>query len=139
MIRNSTRLATMSTQAFPLDKRAIHAWPFELFASPQTVEKLLPYLSEAERQRASRHQSGDLRAASILRSGMVDIILGPCLGIPPRSVEFEFGSTVKPDLRANLDLQFNLSHSGCLAILVVCQECELEVDVERITTHPGTC
>lgn len=60
------------------------------------------------------------------------VILGRYLGLPADELRFETGSHGKPRLAApEGELEFNLSHSGSLALVAVARR-EVGVDVERI-------
>jgi phosphopantetheinyl transferase len=59
-------------------------------------------------------------------------ILGRYLALPPDELRFETGRHGKPRLAsAEAELEFNLSHSGSLALVAVARR-EVGVDVERI-------
>ena len=59
-------------------------------------------------------------------------ILGRYLGLPANELRFETGRHGKPRLAtAGAELEFNLSHSGSLALVAVAHH-EVGIDVERI-------
>jgi len=58
--------------------------------------------------------------------------LGQALGLPPQSLEFDYGAHGKPALAgaAAARLGFNVSHSGAVALVGLVQGGEIGVDVE---------
>jgi 4'-phosphopantetheinyl transferase len=60
-------------------------------------------------------------------------ILGWYLGVDPQTLRLVYGPQGKPGLEASrYELQFNLSHSGDLAVLGVAVDQPLGVDLERV-------
>ena len=68
--------------------------------------------------------------------GTLRILLGRYLNVPPNEVAFKFKTYTKPRLApsktATVDLRFNVSHSGELALVAVTTGCEVGVDVEQL-------
>jgi 4'-phosphopantetheinyl transferase len=97
-------------------------------------------LSEEERARALRLVRGRDRRRFVVCRGALRMILGRILQIPPETVHFHSGPGGKPVLAAaqgtNLPfpLQFNVTHSGDLALIAVNLHRELGIDLERIRT-----
>jgi len=58
-------------------------------------------------------------------------VLAGYLGQPPAAIEIELGGSGKPRLPGG-ELQFNLSHSGGLALIAVASDRPVGVDVERV-------
>jgi 4'-phosphopantetheinyl transferase len=93
-------------------------------------EEMTACLSAAERKQAERFRfekdAVHWRACrAALRS-----VLGEALGIPPERVAFEFGEFGKPSLSPANGLHFNLSHCRDLALIVLCRDGAVGVDVE---------
>jgi 4'-phosphopantetheinyl transferase len=57
-------------------------------------------------------------------------ILGAAVGIDPGDVAFLYGEHGKPRIESKEGLEFNLSHSGALALLVLAR-CPVGADIER--------
>jgi 4'-phosphopantetheinyl transferase len=98
------------------------------------------FLSEQERARALRLvRPRDGRRFLICRAAL-RIILGRILDAPAESIVFRFGPGGKPELapadasEGSRSLRFNVTHSGDLALVAVCRERELGVDLERVRT-----
>src|SRR5208282_2181592 len=60
------------------------------------------------------------------------VLLGHYLGVAPGGIEFSYGPKGKPRLAAPVDVRFNISHSGGLALFAFTLDCEIGVDVEHI-------
>ena len=90
-------------------------------------------LDEAERQRASRFHFEPHRQRFAHGRGLLRHLLAHATGAAPEALRFELGPQGKPrliapDRRARLD--FNLSHSGALALLGLSDGAAIGVDVE---------
>lgn len=110
---------------------AIDVWVADLSGVP---ESLLSVLCEQERERASRQL--DERAAvywSASRAVLRDL-LGRATGQDPAMLRFELGPYGKPELGCFFHgvLNFNLSHSGTLALYALSREREVGVDIEIV-------
>ena len=98
------------------------------------LEYLLEFLSEDECTRADRYHLDQDRRRYVIGRGVVRCILGKYLGIPASQLEFEYGTCGKPYLQNAYpySLHFNISHSQELALLGVCWDREIGVDLEYI-------
>jgi 4'-phosphopantetheinyl transferase len=88
-------------------------------------------LSTDEQLRADRFRYDYDRQHFIKARSGLRRILGDYLGRDAAAVEFRYGSQGKPVL-ADGAIEFNLSHSGDLALVVVASDRAVGVDVERI-------
>jgi 4'-phosphopantetheinyl transferase len=87
-------------------------------------------LSGAESQRASRFGHPTLRNRYILGRGALRVILGGLLALPPRAVPIVRGRRGRPQL-AGGEVDFNVSHTGEIAIVAAARSGRIGVDVER--------
>jgi 4'-phosphopantetheinyl transferase len=105
----------------------IHVWrlPLEQSIANTTL------LSADEQVRADQFRNErDRRCFVVARCGLRQI-LGRYLGRDARALEFTYGAYGKP-LLANCGLEFNLAHSGDLALVAVATDRPVGVDLERI-------
>ncbi len=108
----------------------LHLWSVDLDRSD-----FRHYLSQDELTRAGRFTLETPKSRFIAGRSALRSILGHYLATPPLSVRLKYGEHGKPELADQAsDIHFNLAHSGHLAILAVCCDCPVGVDVEKI--HP---
>ncbi|MBI1357390.1 MAG: 4'-phosphopantetheinyl transferase superfamily protein [Acidobacteria bacterium] len=119
--------------SFELTGRTVHVRSMRTKAPEAVVAELAATLTQRERNHAAKYCFDHLRVRYILATGGLRILLGRYLNIRPERVEFRYGVKGKPSL-AGSDHQFNMSHSGELALFAFTPECELGVDVERMRT-----
>jgi 4'-phosphopantetheinyl transferase len=90
-------------------------------------------LSPAELRRLDRLRDNGIRARFAAAHVALRCLLGARLGVPPRSLEFGIGIHGKPELiGAATDLEFNLSHSGWIALVAMSCGRRLGVDIEQV-------
>jgi 4'-phosphopantetheinyl transferase len=115
----------------------IHLWLIALNAGNLCIRSLLPYLSDDERERASRLRIPKMQNHFIVARGMLRKILGESLSADPKSLDFIYGAHGKPELKnpEHAELHFNLSHSSDLGLLAINRTYQIGVDIE--TARPG--
>lgn len=92
-------------------------------------------LDEAERRRAARFATPELRRRWQTARYALRRVLGQWLDDEPARVKFAFGARGKPRLAASTvrsPLHFNLSHADGMALIGVCRDGPLGVDIERV-------
>ncbi|TLU70852.1 4'-phosphopantetheinyl transferase superfamily protein [Lichenicoccus roseus] len=99
------------------------------------LEFLHETLSADERARIERLATPRLQARAIAARGGMRQALGRHLGAAPASLRFVTTSFGKP-LLAGGGIQFNLSHSGGLALLGISEHGRIGVDVEQAAQVP---
>jgi len=88
-------------------------------------------LKPDERDRANRFMRHTDRSDFISFRGWLRSLLGAYLGVPASAVSFRYGPRGKPYLETHpLGLEFNLSHSGPLAVLALSATHAIGVDIE---------
>jgi 4'-phosphopantetheinyl transferase len=121
--------------ALELPDGEVHAWRIELDRGAEAVERLSATLSPDERARADRFRFARDRDRFIVGRGSLRAILGQYAGREPSAIAFRYGGWGKPELDGAPDeagLQFNLSHTGGLALLAVARGRRLGIDVEAV-------
>ena len=115
----------------PLADDEVHVWRAPLDAAPERVAALGALLAEDERGRAARFAFPDLRARYAVARGRLRVLLGRYLAAAPASLRFAYGPQGKPALADGATgLEFNLAHSGHLALYAVTRRRAVGVDVE---------
>jgi 4'-phosphopantetheinyl transferase len=115
-----------------LDPDEVHVWLVPVARSADEVAPLERTLSHDERQRAARFYFERDRIAFITARGALRVLAGRYLDRPPTGLVFAYRERGKPYLAPPVQgLQFNLSHSGELALLAFGCAREVGVDIER--------
>ena len=86
-------------------------------------------LSDAERDHLAGYRFSDAAERYVVTRSLVRTVLGERLGVTPRSVAVTRTDTGKPIVTGGV--HFNVSHSGDLILLAVCESRAVGVDVER--------
>ena len=116
-----------------LKKDQIDIWQYPLHTELPEAESILSAneLIRAKRFHFPKHQRRFIMAHSVLR-----LILARYLEAPPHGLDFIEGKHGKPALNNFPFLQFNLSHSGNMALLAIGTNYPLGVDVEYFSARP---
>lgn len=120
----------------PLGPDEIRVVAFDLDA--ESVSEHEPLLSRDERVRAHRFKTAQLRNRFVVRRGRLRQLLGELTGTAPSEVALGVGEHGKPTLRLPGEgaVEFNLSHSGPIALVAVSLGRPVGVDVERLRPFP---
>ncbi|NQT34393.1 4'-phosphopantetheinyl transferase superfamily protein [bacterium] len=112
-----------------------HVWRADLQRSAKEMSSFTEMLSSDEQQRAQRfHFRKDRERFSTTR-GILRIILSGYIDVSPEQIELSYNRFGKPELSESITsdgLQFNLSHSGGIALFAFCPDHRIGVDVESI-------
>jgi 4'-phosphopantetheinyl transferase len=118
----------------------IHVWRADLEREEVVLRQLEETLSTDEKARANRFFFQRDRSHFIATRGMLRELLGRYVNRAPRRIEFGYGPQGKPTLRtgpAEQSIQFNISHSNSMALLVFTVGRHLGVDVELVRHFDG--
>ena len=113
----------------------VHAWAVPLDVSQHAYGGLLATLAPNEIVRASKFYFDDPRRRYVIARGTLRRLLGDYLNLQPTAIELAVDSNQKPHLagkNAESGLQFNVSHSGDLAVIAFALGCEVGIDVEQL-------
>ena len=112
----------------------VHVWAVPLSAAEATADEFTALLSSEDCDRAARFKSADARRRFIVSHAALQTLLGHYLKGPPKDISFTTGANGKPRLHGEsvMGLNFNLAHSGEVALIAVAKGCEVGVDVERL-------
>lgn len=122
-------------EPLPLRAGEVHLWRVDLAATADGEPRWLEILSSDEQARAARfHFARDRRRFATTRA-LLRIVLASYLGSEPQELVFSYSEKGKPFLEPQSRddrLEFNVSHSGELALMAFSRERQLGVDVEQI-------
>ncbi len=130
----------MTHTRISLPSDEVHVWLASLNISSRTCASYYDtLLSPDERARADRLRFSHLREAFIAARGLLRILLGRYLDMPPANARFSYNEQGKPQLAPTADaslndvnLHFNLSHSESLALYAITRIGPVGVDVEHL-------
>ena len=111
----------------------VHVWPIPL-SDPALVASLGTLLSGAERGRADRLPCEAQRRAFVIAHGRTREVLAGYLGARPERLDFATGEHGKPRVRSGEkepEIEFNLSHSGEIALVAVAQSQAVGIDIQK--------
>ncbi len=119
----------------------VHVWAWNYDCSAESLERYISLLSPDECLRMRRFRFKRDRFRYAVRHGVLRILLGRYIGLPPFSISFgqnEFGKPHLAPTSTALGLTFNLSHTSHIALLAVATGCTVGVDVEEVRPiEPG--
>ena len=128
---------TYSRVAPDLKLREVHIWRINLVCAESKCLALDALLSVDEKLRAERFHFKRDRIRYITTRATLRSILSKYLKMSPDQLCFCYGNQGKPSIApisADRSLNFNLSHSGDLAIIAVSWNRNLGIDIERVRT-----
>jgi 4'-phosphopantetheinyl transferase len=109
----------------------VDVWRISLTDLPDSVQGAEFSLSAEESQRASRFRFDADRQRFITSHTALRDILSSYLNCPQEQINFTVGEYGKPSVTSDLNLDFNLSHSGDFALIAVARRHKVGVDVEH--------
>ncbi len=118
---------------FPEDE--VYLWRIELAAVAKAEERWKEILSDDERARAARFHFLQDRQYFMATRAVLRMILANYAASDPQKVVLGYSAKDKPFLssgHAGGDIEFNVSHSGDVALLAFARGRELGVDVEKV-------
>jgi 4'-phosphopantetheinyl transferase len=110
-----------------LDPAAVHVWRADL---DQLAELSDAVLSGEERERAARFSSERSRERWTRARAALRELLGGYLGRDAQAIELQSGERGKPGVLDGDGIEFNLSHSGGLALFAFTHMNPVGIDVE---------
>jgi 4'-phosphopantetheinyl transferase len=118
-------------RALPLRPDEVHVWQARLDADERMVTELEALLVADERQRADRFYFPRDRRRFVVGRGLLRVLLGEYLSIPPADVALAAGAFGKPHVVGESSLRFNIAHSADLALYAIAAGREVGIDVEQ--------
>jgi 4'-phosphopantetheinyl transferase len=119
----------------PSPDAAIALWLCDLDRDPAAVTMFAHWLSAAEHERAARFGTDLLRRRWMAGRAALRFLLGRVLGIEPARVQLRRGIRGRPELAAVNALDFNVSHTGDIALIGIGADLQagerIGVDIER--------
>jgi 4'-phosphopantetheinyl transferase len=117
--------------ALPAPAPGVALWWCALERSPEAIEALALWLSEAELARAARFGTAALRARYVAGRAMLRQLLGARLALPPSRVPIRRGLRGRPELDLPGAPDFNVSNTAGMALIAIAERPRVGVDVEH--------
>jgi 4'-phosphopantetheinyl transferase len=124
-----------SKDSLKLQRGEVHIWFARLNRTPERLARMRTVLESDETARAARFVMDVHRNRFIAGRAMLRDLIAGYLEQPPQSIRFAYNEWGKPAIApgfAQLDLRFNLSHSGDLAMYAFAIARDVGVDIEMI-------
>lgn len=118
-----------------LEAGDVHVWRVSLHTASAPAQKLHRLLADDEVNRAQRFYFSRDRDNFVVVRGLLRVLLGAYLQIPPQAIKFQYGAGGKPLLasdQTHVALDFNLSHSRELALLAFTYNQAIGIDLEYV-------
>ncbi len=117
-----------------IDKNEVHIWSSSLIISPSDLADAHALLSPDEAARAARFHFPLHRHRFIAAHSWLRRILSAYLDTPPAAIAFAYSAHKKPYLPSSgiFSVQFNLSHSGDMAVCAITSNHPVGIDIEEI-------
>lgn len=121
-----------------LAEGTVDVWEVSLDIDDAATAELATVLSNDESERANRFVEERARQQYVISRAAIREILGTYLARAPREITFTITGAGKPVLAApnELQLEFNMSHSGKLAVMGVARSRQIGIDVEQVRPLP---
>lgn len=116
--------------ATPLEEGVVDVWRVGVPVWRHRLDALAACLDAEESRRAAAFHFDRDRHSYVVARGVLRLLLGRYLSMPPAAVRIGAGSHGKPEVEE--PLEFNLSHSGDLVLMAFAPGCRVGIDVERI-------
>lgn len=131
MIESISQHSTLDD--YRLSEDRIDVWHFPLLKPPEQSDSILNEEEKARAQRFyfPRHQRRFTTARATMR-----LILSRYLNMDAAAIEFNFNKQGKPFINHPSLLEFNLSHSGEIALLAVGKRFPVGIDLEIFSSRP---
>jgi 4'-phosphopantetheinyl transferase len=113
----------------------VHVWVANLVPQSGDAACWLAGTTDAERERASRFHRRDDGERYLFAHGALRLVLADYLTCDPLALRFGAQENGKPFVEGAA-LEFNLSHSGDLALIAVARGRQVGVDVEQLRPMP---
>ncbi len=113
---------------------AVHVWRAALSVAEKEVAALGSLLNADEQVRARRLRFEDKRRSFVAARGILRCILARYLSLSPQQIQFSYSAHGKPELAPSqaTGLQFNLAHSGDLAVVALAHARPIGIDLEQL-------
>lgn len=125
-------MAHSITSFVNLKPNTVHIWSLNFVVNDETFNIYHDLLSVDEKERASRFKFYKDKRCYVVTKGVLRLLSGSYLNKEAKSIAFEYEKYGKPKFKHNTNLNFNVSHSGDLAVIGFVYNHTIGVDIEKI-------
>ena len=119
---------------FSLSQGDVQVWRASLERTQAEREALWRFLAPGERARAERFRFDIHRHYYIVGRGLLRLLIGSYLSLPPTEIQFAYSRYDKPSLVNEPAFCFNVSHSQGKLLIGFTWGMALGVDIEQVRT-----
>ena len=120
------------TSFVSLKPNTVHIWSINFGVNDETFKTYYNLLSEDERTRANKFKFYKDKRCYVVTKGALRLLSGKYLNKDAKEIKFEYEKYGKPKFKHKSNLNFNVSHSGDLAIIGFVLDHTIGVDIEKI-------
>src|SRR5262245_5680575 len=128
---DNSAAASLAPTAIASPVEGVALWFIALAAGDDQFARISAWLSPAEHARAARFGREYLRRRYAIGRASLRLVLGQTLSLAPSAVPIVRGARGRPQLDGIRGIDFNVSHTGDLALLGIARGPRIGVDIER--------
>ncbi|WP_299119090.1 4'-phosphopantetheinyl transferase superfamily protein [uncultured Winogradskyella sp.] len=125
-------MTNIATSFANLTPNTLHIWSLNFVVNDNAFNKYHNLLSDDEKERASRFKFFKDKRCYVVTKGILRLLSGQYLNKDAKAIKFEYEKYGKPKFKHKTNLNFNVSHSGDLAIIGFIYDHTIGVDIEKI-------
>jgi len=115
-----------------LKPNTVHIWAINFVVNEETFNSYFSLLSDDEKVRALRFKFYKDKRCYVVTKGVLRLLSASYLKMNAKDIIFEYEKYGKPKFKSQTNLNFNVSHSGDMAIIGFVYNYTIGVDVEKI-------
>ena len=116
-----------------LDEKQLDLWKIDIASLKGEVKAYRSFLNGEELIKANGYRFQKDHDTFVVTRAVLRLLLGSYLNSDPSNLHFKYGKKGKPFLDGkHASIEFNVSHSGSMAIVGIADGCPLGVDVEYL-------
>ncbi len=123
------------TELFVLGDRQVHVWQSELAGGESCLRDCRKILSPSEQARAAKFKFESDRSRWIAARATLRRLLSRYLNVPAAEIDIRRSEKGKPYVAAAFDFEFNVSHSGGVALYAFSRK-PVGIDIEAMREVP---
>lgn len=116
-----------------LEEKQLNLWKIDIASLKGEVKAYRSFLNVEELVKANSYRFQKDHDTFVITRAVLRLLLGNYLKSDPSKLHFKYGKKGKPFLdRNHTSIEFNVSHSGSMAIVGIAEGCPLGVDIEYL-------